>query len=416
MKLLLALLMAFCPVAMAQQPARVPDTNDWVILNPEFASLNAPESIRTGTRLTYLLGFGSIAGDGEPVEDPQGNLVDPATGKRYVMLPADREGGGAGMAYQFVDLAAVSGNVAAIDIKSYSYNPNDHSLWYLTHLGAATHAGANDWFIHPDALRKLLATFQDPNGNTRVVRLPYPMEDGKTYQAIRIQTKVGSGSYTAYTFDEQTGYLLRSVLVSQKKLVGLQGGQYDSRRNLQVFTFKGARQLNWPWMNAPLPQWTNQVQQMQYRGSITTIMPNAPQLPSPPIESQLTVLARGQDWLRIQMKLREWTVLNNMSEGTAELVSGRGSVGGLFIPPAALGQLQVNQVLDQDPITRISTVVSYVGPAPDGRAVVGIAEVGNKFRADYVYETQGGMLIRASTSTNMDVSQIIRTVDLVGTR
>jgi hypothetical protein len=77
-------------------------------------------------------------------------------------------------------------------------------------------------------------------------------------------------------------------------------------------------------------------------------------------------------------------------------VFGSAQFGGLWIPPAALGQLRSGQVLDQDQVTGVVTSVSQIGRVAGDIDGVVLSLVGSGFRLDQVYERQTGVLRHSS--------------------
>src|SRR5262249_28409633 len=75
------------------------------------------------------------------------------------------------------------------------------------------------------------------------------------------------------------------------------------------------------------------------------------------------------------------------------LVFGPAQLGGLWIAPRALAQLRSGQILDRDPVTRVTASVGRIGPIPSGRVAVTITESGAGEQIDYAYDASSGMLL-----------------------
>ena len=76
------------------------------------------------------------------------------------------------------------------------------------------------------------------------------------------------------------------------------------------------------------------------------------------------------------------------------IVSGCNQLTPLAIPPEHLARLQVGQVLDRDPVTKIVTQVSFVRRNRAGRDVVALtlSQGAGMFHADYIYDRTTGLL------------------------
>ena len=85
----------------------------------------------------------------------------------------------------------------------------------------------------------------------------------------------------------------------------------------------------------------------------------------------------------------------------AQLAFGRTQFGGLWIAAGALARLQKGQVLDQDPVTKMQTVVAK----SDDRSVV-ISQRNAAGELDYEYDRHTGMRIASSFYEVMHMRQL----------
>jgi len=423
MKLIAGLTLALLGLASLTTPAQpapappkaVPDPDEVGQFFPALAAMPAPDWIKVGTRFTYLTAAGHDEGDGQLIPAKTGNIVERGTGRRFFHWPADeRYEAGGGSAFTQVDVAALAGPVAVLDVGGYGFTPVTGELSLSNATGVATNSGFNTWWVNPAALRKLAET---GGGDAFVVlAMPYAM-DGKKYDVVRVQTIGRGGSYTAFTYDLASGVLLRRMIVADPNGVfTVDGGRFRGRRSLTASTLKNSRQLKLPWLDAPTPDWVGQVNAMTLKGSALYVTPGQGQNPATPMEARFAVSARGAGWWRFTSEFREMGAAGIPMEITVERASGSGSLGGLWVAPQALQGMKARQVIDEDPVTKVSTVVTWVGQAPDGRQAVGISQISPQTQIDNIYDAQSGMLKRTVLTWNTPTARNIRTVDVVGTR
>jgi hypothetical protein len=431
MKLMKTALMLVCATvwivstAHAQAPAvnplaarqAVPDADEVRQFFPELAAMPVPEWIKVGTRLTYLTSGGHDEGDGQLIPTPDGKVIEKGTGRRFFHWPRDDNYlPGGGSAFTQVDVAAIAGPIVVLDQGGYGFEPMSGTLSLDNPTGLATHSGFNTWWVNPAGLRKLA----DSGGGERfvVLEMPYAM-DGQQYRALRIQSMGTGGSYTAYTYDLVSGILLRRVIVGDPSGVMTETGQFRGRRSITVSTLKNSRQLKLPWLDgaqpATVPDWVARINGLTLKGSALFITPGQGQMPATPIDARYTVRARGTNWLRYSLAMHEIGAAGIAMDATGERACGPGSLQGLWIDPQVLQRLAMRQVIDEDPVTRVSTVVTFTGPAPDGRQAVGISQISPKTRIDVYYDAQSGMLKRHVLIWDTPTAQNVRTVDVVGT-
>jgi len=388
-----------------------PDEDLIAMVYPEFAAMPAPPVIRPGVRMTYLYGFGGSEGDGELVEDPNGNIEDPVTKKRYHREPPKNIVGPADSQWIFLEVAAVKDNVAVLNQHSFANDVLHGNLWPGSLWAAALPAGMCEFWINPAAIDQYLAQ-SSPQANIR--RMPYAMETGQSFDAIRFTVESGDG-YTAHTYDTKTGVLLRRVVVSRKAGFTIDGQKYQGRSSMSVTTLYDLRQLQLPWLGEADPDWIRNVHKFHIRGVGNRILKGSTiQTPDSQIVGEFAISEHGYGWIRGTCKSLETASWMQPQEIAFIWTCGQGALGSYFLPPAGLQKLQTNQVIDRCKNTNIVMQVTFVGNAPDGASVVVISEIANKTKRDYAYDTQTGMLKRIVLSWDTGASQETKIWDIVG--
>jgi hypothetical protein len=397
------------PVANLAPP---PDTDLISMVYPNVAAMPAPVAIRPGFRMTYLHSTGSSEGDGELVEDPNGNIEDKVTKKRYRREPPKNLIGAAGAQWVFLEVAAVAGNTAVLAQRTYQYDNLHGNLWPGSSWAAAIPAGMNEFWVNPAAIDHLVSQ-SAPTVNIR--RMPYAMETGAQFDAIRFTVETGEG-YTAHTYDAKTGVLLRRIVVTRKGGFTIDGQPYQGRSSVAVTTLYDMHQMQLPWLGEANPDWIRNVRKFHIRGAGQRLLVGSDiQTPDSQIVGEFAITERGDGWLRGRTRSQESASWMAPQEQDFIWISGQGSLGSYFLPPAGLQKLQNNQVLDRCRATNVVMQVTFIGNAPDGASVACISEIANKTRRDYVYDTQSGMLKRVIVSWDLDASKESKTWDIVGT-
>jgi hypothetical protein len=152
----------------------------------------------------------------------------------------------------------------------------------------------------------------------------------------------------------------------------------------------GARDLSIPWARETVPDWVSGIRALHYRGPIISRGPLPSGNSSTFIDLQLT--ARGRGWVQLA-SIAGILVPGapNIPPTKAEMAFGRCQFGGLWAGPAALAALRMGQVLDQDPITRMQTVVAR---ADENSIVISSRNAAGEISSEYDRHT--GMLLASS--------------------
>lgn len=376
------------------QPVTGLDANPFLDLFPSLRTAPAPDWVQPGTRLTYYSIAGSTAGGKHRyIEDPQGNWRDPMTGKHYRQEQV--AGGGSGVSghgYTQINIALLNRAVALLDVRSYGITGTSGPPVILSQAGAIGLPGAGgDFWLNPSVLRGLAGV---NSTNLKIFLGPYQI-NGRRYKGVWIH----SGAAT-WVYDTSTGVLLHSG--SEGHGADIQGplARGDSRQGATFIgqnTLVDMRTTHLPWAFAGAPDWVARVRVLRYQGSAGVHVPGSPMFPTP-ISTTYERRDGGANWVRYRQ-----TVVQAAPSGLppntaqAELVFGPAQLGGLWIAPRALAQLHSGQILDADPVTRVTASVGRIGRIPSGRVAITITESGAGEQIDYAYDANSGMLLSVHT-------------------
>jgi hypothetical protein len=167
--------------------------------------------------------------------------------------------------------------------------------------------------------------------------------------AIRVQ-KFNTDSYESTIYDRNTGLTLHVASAST-------GTNGDTR--LTEDNFIGSRDLNIPWANEPLNSAVAHLSAIQLQGQ--QFSRDAILKGSFPIDLLMSVSKRGNGWM-----LMDQTLTLHPTPGVSPISSkwpiayGRSQLCGMWIGPASAMQMREGQVLDEDPVTRMKTVVAKI--------------------------------------------------------
>jgi len=391
----------WAPVAeplTAQADPLVPDActlGAWV---PGALAYGPPPIVRTGTRLVYFGMTASIPGErSELVLDENGRWVDPATGERW----GEQEiPGASGAGFTVLRVGHVDAQVAQLTSRLYGWDPLTRQALYSMAWGLVSHAGCMaDYWVHPAALASLAEV--DLPG-VRILRMPYRLGE-RVFDAVRIQTTTASG-FDAYVFDLASGLLVfhgaratGAPVVTPP--VGGRAGVGAGSTQLVSTWIVDVQDAPVPWQAYPAPEWVARVQRLTYAGTMTTVTSGTPfQLP---IDHEVTIDARGHDWLHGRTVSRMGSIQGMPPSVQASVdSSGPATIGGLWIAPEALAQLRPGQPIERVEAVGIETVVSE---AAGGRVV--LSEHGPLHRIDYAYDLATGVLDAINISQQVGITR-----------
>ncbi|MFZ5496383.1 MAG: hypothetical protein ACOZE5_13750 [Verrucomicrobiota bacterium] len=390
----------------------------------------APAWIKPGMRITFYVAS-ATTGSGEILE-PDDQAMEKErqkaqkkadeTGERqhYTYWKNDRgqqyslneSPGLSGQAYLELNVAAIDRTSAALDMRLYAIDPGSGVVRAPTPTGqvVAAHTGGDFW-MHPAVLRQLAGS-----GGTKEVAVQSTACElrGRTYQAVRIRVR-GADGYTQRIYDATSGVLLRMSAASLRKAhawVPEPGG--TSRRGgegtmLSEGWLVGTRQLKVPWIGLPAPDWVAKTRTLRYAGTQGAFVPGTGPMGFP-LSVRISVRRAGPDWFEFNEAAEVTSPYGQPpQQAEATRVAGTNQLGGFWVPPAALAQLQAGQQLDNDSVTQVRVVVES---AAAGR--VALLETGAEHRTRYVYDRATGILVATSQEQQVGPSTAQMSVELQG--
>lgn len=335
-------------------------------------ALELPEFLKPGTRLTFEEGSAVVHGNNlETVPERQ------------------RNSGGVG--FLTLDIVHASPQLVAADARSImlvdAQNQLTQTVAVAAVKGDAQRLG--QYWINPQALAALQDTQSD---GQKISRIKHEA-NGKTYDAISIVNTGPANAYESLIYDLKTGVLL-SASRSNAGDAGGAGriGSWQGAAATSHSRFIEMRPLQLPWINEAAPPWATAGQQMVYQGGYQAILSGGAGLPPlPPLGMQIIFTfdqaAEGFVWGKMLTRSDIGTGLP-AQENSTDRALGTAMLTPLWISPRVLGQLQPNQIIDQDNVTRLS--MAYGGM--QGNVGVFI-EQGPLEANQYAYDLQSGMLV-----------------------
>lgn len=372
----------------------------------------APAWIKPGMRITFYVAS-AATGSGEILE-PDDQAMEKE--KQKAQKRADETGerqhytywknergqqysltespGLSGQAYLELNVAAIDRTSAALDMRLNAIDPGSGVVRAPSPIGqiVAAHTGGDYW-MHPAVLRQLAAS-----GGSKDVSIQNMSCEllGRTYQAVRIRVR-GENGYTQRIYDATSGVLLR---MSAASLRGANAWVPDpggtSRRGgggttLSEGWLVGTRQLKAPWIGLPAPEWVAKSRTFRYAGTQGAFVPGTGPVGFP-LSVRLSVRRTGPGWIEFNEAVEVSSPYGQPpQQSEATRIAGTNQLGGLWVPPEALAQLQPGQQLDSDPLTKVRFTVEAV---TGGR--ITLLESGTEHRTQYVYDRETGVLVATS--------------------
>ena len=367
-----------------------------VMLMPELRTAKAPQWLKPGLRLTWYIASASIPGAyiGGLTQDPDGVWRNHATGTSF---RSDDAASASGQGYMELDVIAVHDDVVVVAHASHTLDGAVDGPSHPGDTGAfSTPSGyLSGFWVHP----QVLAKHTDLAGaGILAARTQYPF-GGHQLDAFWTSIKTANGS-TSSVSDLASGLMLHAGMATSTapNSVNLNGvaTNIGGVTNLAQMTFRGMRQLQIPWAGAPLPAAVANVHKLVYRGSIAITVPGT--FPTSFAWSMENVITgRGKDFLQGTRTTATDAGAGFPITKTSEFVTGCNQLTPLAIPPEHLAKLVQGQVLDRDPVTKITTTVTFVGRDPRGNdvAVLSSSQGPGLYRTDYIYDRTSGILAGA---------------------
>ncbi|MCC6424934.1 MAG: hypothetical protein IT447_15785 [Phycisphaerales bacterium] len=346
-----------------------------------------PDFLRPGVRLTYFEGSSVVQGvNSQVVPDDKGNLVDPQTGKHYRQDDMKNSGG---VGYAQINVVTVDPELVAADARSFQIIDLNNNTCSATSVAALT--GNADqlgmYWINPARLANM-----EPHAdrNERVNRIQYTLND-RNYDAISM-VSVSEAGYTSRIYDLKTGLLLSSsssetggnvnTLDKNNTITPGRGSSYISHSR-----FVSIRQVDIPWAQMRMPRWVSKVRQIDYQGGYTAILQGGA-LPGYAMAVSFSIGQVSHGCAQARMMTRS-DIGNGLppQESTVDRCFGSAMLAGLWVPPEALQQLNENQLIDKDPITRFRTTFTGI----QGQSAI-FVEQGPSEITQTAYDVQSGVL------------------------
>lgn len=356
-----------------------------LFLVPQARDMTVPDWVKPGTRLTLYGMAGSTPEGGSSLEkSDKGEWVDPATGDRYSKVDAV---GAGGEGFAQFDVIAVGKHGVAISSNLYTIiQPGNPPQLLHTPMGGMTAAGAGpaDLWVHPAILAQA-KQFHTPG--FFMLRGNYTLPQG-VFDCLCLVNR-GSGSYSSHAYDMKTGVLVSSTVTSQGKVANIRLPNEDAQRGNKGTTitkFVSIRQLNTPGVNGTNPPWVNNLRITHFAGQCQYVNQYDPNIQMTfPAKMDVTLGKRGVNWCSFVAK----TVIQmpGAPPQQSQLNGMCGPAGAFWIDPRALTNLQPGQVLDEDPVTRIRTLVANANAQQ-----VQIAITGPGVGGQALYDRNTGML------------------------
>jgi hypothetical protein len=360
--------------------------------------------LHEGLVLTYTWYAAVAPGNGSYYEeDDHGDMILHSTGQRY---SRSMQTGTSGSGWTQITVTCIEGDKVVLESSSYANAGSlgkNASVPQGTSSSVAALMDPGDYWMDP---AKLASLHTMPANHILVSRVAWKAGDSSV-DGIRVQV-LNSSSYSDHIYDAKTGLCVHVASSSQgapPKLVGpgdFGRGDTTITRN----DFVSSRNITIPWASEPTPDWVASIRALHYRGSITSHGP----LPTVPnvLTLDMEATARGRNWVQFSATSTQRTQgAPDIPPSKSELAFGRSELDGLWAGPAALAQLRQGQVLDEDPVTKMRTVVSRVD---DSSVVIAAANAAGEI--DNQYDKRTGILLASSFYNVLSMQQ--RTLKLQG--
>ena len=361
-------------------------------------AIGVPGWIQVGTRLTWYAAAASVAQSRfQWIEDPNGNYLDPTTGKRYRrsdeagpqgQAPEDPPAA-SGDGLSQIDVLAIEGDNVVLSSNLFTFDRINNLLLHTPVGGGSVPGTSVDGaWIHPQTLAQLAGG----GAGVTVLRGPYTL-GGTAYDSLSLTSGLGGGGNSySYTYDLQTGVLLSANTTTAGGITTPLRAPGDpappiSNTQLTMARFAGFRQRSQPGIDAQNPDWVAGTSQLSYQGTYNWVNPIDPTSGNLtyPMEHTVSIQPGGANWASFRARSVVPGLIDSQLEGVV------GPSGGYWYSPQALASMSVGQVLDQDGLTGDQVTVTFVGVDRTGNDVVvvesllpGVSTTSSYSRADGV--------------------------------
>ena len=339
----------------------------------DLAAPTAGGTFRAGSELVFAFTSASDTGPNAPGGQPQSS---------YSIA-----------GYERITVVDFDERRCLVMVATFLRNPMDGRLSFEGSTPRLIENAGESCFYFTDPA--LLAQTPDAQGpNLLVGRGPYDHNGRQVNALTRVQHN--SDEHFTSTYDLETGHLLS--FRGQTGDINEPGTTFTKPTTINWLELERVRQLDTLWnIDAPLPPNVAAIEELHYRGVRSDSYIGVSDLPplETPIDRRFGVQERGASWLLLQTP-------PNPTPGQQVALNVLAAGVGYFLPPAALARLQPGQLIDEDTILGLRTVVAHV----DANTVV-LSETMRSFAGQATYDKRTGLLIRLE-SEGSDGSLITR--------
>ncbi len=372
-------------------------------LPPAAGQGGAPAWVQPGTRLVFYGRTASIVRSGYTyVEDEGGDWVDPQTGKHYRRTdqgdsPEDMPSSAA-QAFTTTDVLAVDASNVVLQNTLYSLDLLANQFT-LNPLGGGPTPGAavDGGWVNPTVLNQAVTSGYQ---GMQILRGPYVL-GGTQYDAVSFISRSEGGAYSASSFDAASGVLLGTTSIVPAAGAPVHGPLDDPQGNVQstIIRFVGVRQRTIPGLTADAPGWVATTTTLTYQGTYLQVNKEDPSGSSWswPLAQTVTFGDGGASW---RMFTTDTAVTINGSQQSSQAAGVTSGAGLYWYDPASLAGFSVGDILDEDPILSIRTVVAAVDETPSGETVT-IASEMNGVSTRLVYSRGNGILLSVEVAQSV---------------
>jgi hypothetical protein len=398
-----AVLTAWCAGAASTVHA-APQSAASRVLPPASSAIGAPSWVRAGTRITHHSSVATVQEGGyQLVEDPNGALVDPATGRKYseVFTALAATGGtGSGEAFSHATVLALEGADVLIARTSYAVDALTRTFTPGFSSGARAPGGqVADLWMDPAEL----ATMRSDATGTRLVLHGPVTVNGATYNAVSV-VQPSTTSYAYFAYEATTGILVLSALRIREGT----NGPVD----MSITELRGLRELAMPGVGSAAPAWVQVGAELSYRGNHELGNPMDPAQPPfiSPVEMRVRFTDVGDTWALYD------ATISNPADGSSNVATGAAAgTGPYWWDPASLAAMQAGQVLDTDPVTGMTITVGPNGQGLGGPTVTILSAMPG-IDVEASYDVATGVLVSHTTrSTTTGLTTSSSLVQMPGT-
>jgi hypothetical protein len=298
--------------------------------------------LHEGTVLTYSKHAAIVPG--KPItwkQNDYGDWIDPRTGQSYDKYV--NYGTSAPMLGQ-TRVLAIDGNSVALDSVTFNLEQNlgfgDPIL--QPSMSQVADVSSNDYWKSPVVLA---GEATDASKGILVTRVTWPFREQRR-DAVRIQI-TNDRLYQLEIYDLQTGICLH---VASAWVSGADADTHITRSDLIRM-----RDLAIPWSSEPIPQTALNSNSMHYIGQLKRGGVYARLAPQA-VTIDFMLKKRGLRWIWFDTK----GTVSGLMVATPPILYGPGEFCGLWIGPKSAASFQQGQILDNDPDTKMKTVVSKI--------------------------------------------------------